>query len=174
MISFSFSIGTVRSVRAPPNLTIGVSGLVDRHVRHVVCLFGFDKVHVHSAHRLPGGTGQIGLTAQLNLWVSKETGRPKIHRIMCIEFAPADGKKADHIIEQAFRILPLLEARDVPLSTICLPVLGAGSQGLPAEKLVPAIVSGAKWAPDIGAHPQHDVCFTMSALLPGGHHHFAW
>jgi hypothetical protein len=55
-------------------------------------------------------------------------------------------EKAEWIAEQAFRVLPILEARNIPLATICLPVLGAGSQGLPAEKLVPAIIKGAKWA----------------------------
>lgn len=88
---------------------------------------------------------ELNLTQQLGVWVSRETGKPKIRRIMCVEY-PQRGEHAERITEQAFRALPIVEARGAVLGTICLPVLGAGSQGLNSEKFVPAIIGGAKWA----------------------------
>ncbi len=88
---------------------------------------------------------ELDLTQQLGVWVSKETGKPRIRRIMCVQYPPG-GEDAERITEQAFRALPIVEARDAVLRNICLPVLGTGSQGLDPEKLVPAIIEGAKWA----------------------------
>jgi hypothetical protein len=53
---------------------------------------------------------------------------------------------ATKIVQQAFRILPMLEAHGLVLKTICLPVLGTGGHGLTVEGLLQPILDGAKWA----------------------------
>lgn len=86
---------------------------------------------------------ELDLTEQLNLWVSRETGNSDLRRIMCIQYETTN--RPEHITEQAFRALPILESRGIVLNTIALPVLGTGSQGLDPDKLVPAIIAGAEW-----------------------------
>lgn len=88
-------------------------------------------------------TPELDLTQQLNFWISREIENNDIRRIMCIQYDAND--KPEHITEQAFRALPILESRGVVLGTIGLPVLGTGSQGLEPETLVPAIIAGAEW-----------------------------
>lgn len=49
-------------------------------------------------------------------------------------------------VQQAFRSLSMLEARGLPLKTICLPVLGTGGHGLIAKGVLQPILDGAQWA----------------------------
>ncbi len=79
------------------------------------------------------------------LWVSKLVDPDRIGRIMCVEI-PFGGNGADQIVQQAFRCLPMLEARGLPLNNVCLPVLGTGSAGLNVEDLLRPILEGAQWA----------------------------
>ena len=79
------------------------------------------------------------------LWVSKVIDPHRIGRIMCVEI-PYGGPNASQIVQQAFRSLPMLEARGLPLKTICLPVLGTGRHGLIAEGVLQPILDGAQWA----------------------------
>jgi hypothetical protein len=62
------------------------------------------------------------------LWVSKVVDPNRIGRIMCVEI-PYGGLNANQLVQQAFRSLPMLEARGLLLNTICLPVLGTGGPG---------------------------------------------
>ena len=50
------------------------------------------------------------------------------------------------IVQQAFRALPMLEARRFLLKTICLPVLGTGGHALTVEGMLQPILDGAQWA----------------------------
>jgi hypothetical protein len=79
------------------------------------------------------------------LWVSKVVDQNRIGRIMCVEI-PYGGINASQIVQQAFRSLPMLEARGVPLNTICLPMLGTGSHKLAIESVLQPILNGARWA----------------------------
>jgi hypothetical protein len=79
------------------------------------------------------------------LWVSKVVTPNRIGRIMCVEI-PLGGSGADQIVQQAFRSLPMLEARGLPLNSICLPVLGTGLARLNVEDLLRPILDGAQWA----------------------------
>ncbi|SRR5258706_6290861 len=79
------------------------------------------------------------------LWVSKVVTPNLIGRIMCVEI-PLGGSGADQIVQQAFRSLPMLEARGLPLNSICLPVLGTGLARLNVEDLLRPILDGAQWA----------------------------
>jgi hypothetical protein len=79
------------------------------------------------------------------IWVSDVIDPSRIGRIMCLE-VQYGGANATKIVRQAFRSLPMLEARGFVLETICLPVLGSGAHGLPTEELLPAILDGAQWA----------------------------
>ena len=51
---------------------------------------------------------ELDLTEQLNLWVSRETGNSDLRRIMCIQYETTN--RPEHITEQAFRALPILES----------------------------------------------------------------
>jgi hypothetical protein len=64
---------------------------------------------------------------------------------MCVEI-PLGGRDVDQIVQQAFRSLPILEARGLSLKTVCLPVIGTGSAGLDVAGLVRPILQGAEWA----------------------------
>jgi len=79
------------------------------------------------------------------LWVSKDIDPNGIGRIMCVEI-PSGGIRVDQIVLQAFRSLPMLEARGFNLNSICLPILGTGSAGLEVEVLLRPILDGAQWA----------------------------
>jgi hypothetical protein len=78
------------------------------------------------------------------LWVSKLVDQNGIGRIMCLEI-PYGGLDANEIVQQAFRSLPMLEARGLPLKIISLPVLGTGGHGLNVEHLLQPILDGAQW-----------------------------
>jgi hypothetical protein len=91
------------------------------------------------------------------LWVSKMIGQGRIGRILCVEI-PYGGRNVDQIVQQAFRSLPMLEARGMPLRTICLPVLGTGGHGLNAESVLRPILEGSQWALRI-LNSAHRVCF---------------
>ena len=79
------------------------------------------------------------------LWVSRVVDPTRITRIMCVEI-PYGGTEAKQIVQQAFRSLPMLEARGLPLTTICLPLLGTGLHGLNTEGVLLPILEGAQWA----------------------------
>jgi hypothetical protein len=79
------------------------------------------------------------------LWISGTIDPNRIGRIMCVEI-PFRAISPAQIVQQAFRILPVLEARGLALGTICLPVLGAGLHALTADSVLPAILEGAQWA----------------------------
>jgi hypothetical protein len=104
-------------------------------------------------------SGKLGISVQLlseepeldfrqplgRLWVSKVVDTNKIGRIMCVEI-PYGGIDSSEIVQQAFRSLPMLEARGLLLNTICLPVLGTGGHGLPVDGVLRPILEGAQWA----------------------------
>ena len=77
--------------------------------------------------------------------MSRDTGDLDIRRIMCVEIPPG-GRGADRIVEDAFLILPLLEARQLALSTICLPMLATGDHGLNAQQMISPVLKGSAWA----------------------------
>jgi hypothetical protein len=91
------------------------------------------------------GDPEFTLTQPMKLWVSRDTGHSDIRRIMCVEIPP-DGRGADRIVEDAFFTLPLLEARQLALSTICLPILATGDLGLNAQQMIAPILKGTAWA----------------------------
>jgi hypothetical protein len=79
------------------------------------------------------------------LWVSKLVLPKRIRRIMCVEI-PYQTKNSANAVKQAFRLLPVLEANEIPLRTICLPVLGAGLHGLTVGSVLPSILDGSQGA----------------------------
>jgi hypothetical protein len=87
---------------------------------------------------------EFTLTQPMKLWVSRDTGDLEIRRIMCVEI-PLRAKAANRIVEDAFLSLPLLEARQLELSTICLPILATGDQGRDAQEMIVPILKGAAW-----------------------------
>jgi hypothetical protein len=88
---------------------------------------------------------EFTLAQPLKLWVSRDTGHSEIRRIMCVEI-PIKGKETNRIVEDAFFALPLLEARQLSLSTICLPVLATGDHGLNPKEIISPMLKGAAWA----------------------------
>lgn len=90
-------------------------------------------------------TREIDLVQALKLWVSPATNSHTISRLLCVQIPPG-GEGADRIVEQSFLAFLILEAREMPLSTVCLPVLGTGAHGLDAEQLVPPVLNGAQQA----------------------------
>jgi hypothetical protein len=75
---------------------------------------------------------EVDFIQPLSLWVSAPIGQARIGRVMCLHIPPF-SINAEQIVEQAFFTLPLLEARRLPLKTVCLPVLGTGAHGLSEE-----------------------------------------
>ena len=98
-----------------------------------------------SVERLSAETELDFIQPSGRLWVSKAIDPTRIGRIMCVEI-PYGGDNASQIVQQAFRSLPMLEARGLLLKTICLPVLGTGGAGLNVEGLLQPILDGAQWA----------------------------
>jgi len=102
---------------------------------------------------------EFTLTQPMKLWVSCDTGDSDIRRIMCVEIPPG-GKAANRIVKDAFLSLSLLEARDVELSTICLPILATGDHGLSPQQMIAPILKGAAWTLK-NIESAHRVCFVV-------------
>jgi hypothetical protein len=92
-----------------------------------------------------GDDPEFTLVQPMKLWVSRDTGNSDIRTIMCVEI-PLGGRGANRIVEDAFFSLPLLEARGLVLSTICLPILATGDHGLNAQQMIAPILKGSAWA----------------------------
>lgn len=86
---------------------------------------------------------EFTLAQPRRVWVSREIGGSSIRRIMCVEIPPS-GRGANRIVEDAFFTLPLLEARQLQLSTICLPILGTGDRQLAPQQTAVTAAMGSR------------------------------
>jgi hypothetical protein len=102
---------------------------------------------------------EFTLIQPMKLWVSRDTGDSEIRRIMCVEIPPG-GKGANRIVQDAFLSLPLLEARELELSTICLAILATGDHGLVPQQMITPILTGAAWVLR-NIESAHLVCFVV-------------
>jgi len=81
---------------------------------------------------------QLDLRYPLGVWLSGEISDQKFSRIICVEMS--DGYKRESIIESSIKnvlsFIALADAQDVKLTTIALPILGAGRQYIDPEKVL--------------------------------------
>lgn len=82
---------------------------------------------------------------QLGCWISKEIGNERVDRIACVEgfatkFTPEES------IQNLFAFLSLLDAKDIPIETVAMPVLGAGNQQQPAIEIIAVMLDESKKA----------------------------
>lgn len=86
----------------------------------------------------------VDLRQGLNFWASRELPETAPFRYLaCVEILGA-GVSLDEALDNLFAGLLVLEAKHIPIRTVAMPLLGAGSQGLPADELATALVSRAR------------------------------
>jgi hypothetical protein len=79
----------------------------------------------------------LDLRESLGVWISKELRIGPFRRLLCVEIIGHDLSITE-LIENVFVGIAILEAKGIPISSLVLPVIGAGSQ-----KILPARILGS-------------------------------
>jgi hypothetical protein len=86
---------------------------------------------------------EFDLRTALGVWISGPILNQRFTRIACAELR-GSGLPVATILDNVFVALSVLEAKQIPVRTVALPVLGAGSQGLSAEPVANELIHAAK------------------------------
>ena len=89
----------------------------------------------------------LDLQESLGIWISKELTTGPFRRLLCVEIVGHD-LTIDELIENVFVGLAVLEAKGVAVTSLVLPVLGAGSQRIPAKQILAVLLPAARRAID--------------------------
>jgi hypothetical protein len=85
---------------------------------------------------------ELDLRAALGCWVSRRTSSPVFRRIVCLEGIGID-RPIGESVDNVFVTLGVLDAKQVEVRTILLPVLGTGGMRLDPEPVVKALLDSA-------------------------------
>ena len=86
---------------------------------------------------------EIDLRSNMNTWVSKELKNDSIHRILCLEGMAesyAQGGDLNELMTDLFGTLSVMNLKGMDTSSVAMPVLGIGKQGLDLEAVLPSLV----------------------------------
>jgi len=89
----------------------------------------------------------LDLRESLGIWISRELRAGPFRRLLCVEIIGND-LSIEELIENVFVGLAVLEAKGTAVTSLVLPVLGAGSQKIPAGKILGSLLPAAKRAID--------------------------
>lgn len=108
-------------------------------------------------NRIGIDVGKLSVNPQIDCktfgaWISQETGSERFKRVCCVELLDySDGSmlekdfSAEIILKETFSTLKFAieqaSIRDIDTKKIILPILGAGSQGLELELIIPQLVN---------------------------------
>jgi uncharacterized protein DUF4145 len=87
----------------------------------------------------------LDLRASLGIWISKPLEVGPFRRLLCVEIIGQD-LSIEELIENVFVGVAVLEAKGTPVTSLVLPVLGAGSQQIKAANILASLLSAAKRA----------------------------
>lgn len=95
-----------------------------------------------------------------NCWLSRALGECDFKRLLVIEFPYKQNRSAE-IIEQAFLAIPIIAAKGIPVSRICMPMLSAGIQKQHPEDIVRPILESSLFLLE-NIEKLHEVFFVES------------
>ncbi|HEU4648849.1 MAG TPA: DUF4145 domain-containing protein [Gemmatimonadales bacterium] len=81
----------------------------------------------------------------LGVWISKPLKNREFRRLACVEIV-GTPLAPEEALENLFVGVAVLEAKNIPITSLALPVLGAGSQALDPAKVMRALIPAAKAA----------------------------
>ena len=85
-------------------------------------------------------TPELDLREALGTWVSRPVPGCEFARILCTEML-GRARSVGDALQSLFATIAVLEARDVDVETLAMPVLGAGNQGLPSGEVIAELIA---------------------------------
>lgn len=81
--------------------------------------------------------------AALGVWCSEPVPGQAFGRVLCTDIL-GGPHSVEHVLENVFVVLTVLEAKHVPVRRVALPVLGAGNQQLPPDLVARELIQSAR------------------------------
>ena len=92
---------------------------------------------------------ELDLRQQFSCWLGEVHKSDKMSRILCLEGIKRDLKENANVatsIDNLFGVLSLLSYKGVSINKIVMPVLGAGVQNNPMDKILPVLLEKAVYS----------------------------
>lgn len=86
---------------------------------------------------------ELDMRSALGTWVSKPVPGCEFSRVVCTELI-GRATTLDDGLQSLFATIGVLEAKGVGVTTVAMPVLGAGNQGLPSAQVIAALLAHAR------------------------------
>lgn len=96
-------------------------------------------IHCEALREDPG----LDLCKALGIWVSRELESGPARRLLFVEIR-GSSRSVEDVLDNVFAALMVLSAKHIPVQSVSMPLLGAGSQRLPAKTVIQALLPRAK------------------------------
>ena len=148
--------GDITAISEPHDLLV-VSAFSEAYLPIPGTLLGSLSINLGFSLEDEAERPRLDLREALSIWISREIKGQFFKRVLCVEILGADFQLED-VFENLFAGIALLEAKGTKTTSMVLPVLGTGNQGLSPRKVMEHLLPQAIKALEKSPHLTR-ICF---------------